>query len=101
MLIAWAMALMPGTGWMTGSLWGPIGIGFFNSTQGLEGLITFETWSNAILLPAELVTILFVIGLYIVMKPDEPLNICIDSFNDAYKELGPMRFPEIITLIIC
>ncbi len=100
MLVAWAMLVIPGTGWLTGALWGPIGKGFFDANPGLAGLITFSSWSKAILLPAELITILFIGGMYLVMRPEEPIKVPSAVFKKAYKELGPMSFREKATLVI-
>lgn len=45
LLTAWAMALIPGTGWLTGSLVGPILSGFYASVPGL-GPIEFSAWAK-------------------------------------------------------
>ncbi len=100
MLIAWAMAVIPGTGWLTGALWGPIGKGFFDATPALANVMTFESWGRAMLLPAELTALLFIIGLYLVMKPEHPLELKTDTFKAAYAGLGPMSFKEKATLVI-
>jgi anion transporter len=100
MLAAWAMAIIPGTGWLTGSLWGPMAIGFFGSTPGLENVITFGSWFRAILLPSELLAVLFVVGLYLSMRPKEELNISSDIFQAEYRALGPVKTQEKATLII-
>jgi anion transporter len=100
MLVAWAMAVIPGTGWLTGSLWGPIAKGFFASIPSLDGIITFESWGKAMLLPAECIAVFFVSGLFIVMKPEKPLDVPTDTFRVAYRELGPITFREKATLAI-
>jgi len=98
MLAAWAMAIIPGLGWVTGSLSGPLAIGFFASTPGLEGVITFNSWMKALLFPAELMALLFIIGLYRFMKPEEKITINPDAFKQEYKALGPMSFQEKATM---
>lgn len=100
LLVAWAMAMIPGTGWLNGALWGPIGKGFFDATPELANMITFESWSQAILLPSELIAVFFIIGLYLIMKPEEPLDIKVDTFRAAYADLGSMSFQEKATLSI-
>jgi anion transporter len=100
MLVAWSMALIPGTGWLTGSLWGPSSIGFFGATPGLENVITFDSWLKAMLLPAELLALLFVVGLYLFLKPKEKLEMKMDVFKEQYKALGPMSLREKATLVI-
>jgi anion transporter len=100
MLVAWAMAIIPGTGWLTGSLWGPMAIGFFGTTPGLENIISFNSWIKAILLPSELLALLFVVGLFLTMRPKENLDISSDVFVSEHKALGPVKTQERATLYI-
>jgi|WetSurMetagenome_2_1015567.scaffolds.fasta_scaffold56148_2 anion transporter len=100
LLVAWSMVLIPGTGWLTGSLWGPMGIGFFGSTPGLENAITFNSWIKALLLPALVLTVLFVLLLYKFMKPKENIKLEREFFRSEYQALQPMSFREKATLII-
>jgi len=44
LLTAFGMALIPGSGWMSGVLWGPIISGMINSVPETEGLVTFYNW---------------------------------------------------------
>lgn len=48
-MVAWAMAVFPGTGWLTGSLYGPIMVGFL--PDELKPLATFDTWFQIMALP--------------------------------------------------
>jgi anion transporter len=100
LLVAWSMVLIPGTGWLTGSLWGPMGIGFFGSTPGLEDLINFTSWLKAMLLPAILLSFLFILSLYRFMKPRQEIKIDREVFRSEYKGLGPMSFREKATLSV-
>lgn len=96
LLTAWAMALIPGTGWLTGSLAGPILSGFYAAVPEL-GAIEFNAWAKVSLLPITITSLLTVIGGYIVLKPSEPLNLSRDVFIEEYKKLGPMSKEEKIT----
>jgi di/tricarboxylate transporter len=100
LLLAWSMAILPGCGWVTGSLWGPMAIGYFNSTPGLEGSINFGSWIQGMLLPAELLTFIFIALLFVFMRPKEKLTVNGDVFKAEYKALGPMSFREKATLTI-
>ncbi len=100
MLVAWSMAVIPGSGWLTGALWGPSAIGFFDSTPGLEGIITFDSWFKAAFLPSEVLALLFVLGLFIFMRPQKRLNISSNIYQAEYRALGPMSFREKATLTI-
>ena len=74
MLTAFATALVPGSGLMSGLLAGPIIQGMFNATPGLEGMITFNSWFGVLFLPMMITTVLLVIGSLIVLKPKEKLS---------------------------
>jgi anion transporter len=86
LLTAFAMALLPGTGWLSGALWGPIIQGMFNAVPGLEGLLTFDSWFKIVFIPMEIVTLILVVGGYFVLKPDKQLSK--DAIN-ALKEQKP------------
>lgn len=100
LLTAWAMAIMPGSGWLTGSLWGPIIMGMFNSIPDLEGLITFQSWSQVSFLPFELITVLVIIGGIFILKPEKPIRITRQDFKAEYEKLGPLSKQEKYTAVI-
>ncbi|OLO27897.1 tricarboxylate transporter [Alkalihalophilus pseudofirmus] len=97
-LICWAMCLFPGTGWLTGSLSGPIILGFLPAE--LQHMVTFETYFQILALPWMIITLLFVFLVYLFMKPNVPLGISKDTFVNEYKALGPVSRQETITAII-
>ncbi len=97
-LIAFAMCLFPGTGWLTGSLSGPIMVGFLPAA--LKPLATFENWFQMLALPWFIVTIVYVVLVYILMKPKEAIGIPRDTFKQQYAGLGPISRDEIITALI-
>ena len=74
MLTAFAMALLPGSGWLTGVLWGPIVQGLYNAVPQMAGLITFDSWLSIMLLPQALVSLLLVVISYFVLRPEEKLS---------------------------
>lgn len=100
LLTAWSMALLPGTGWLTGSLWGPIVMGMYNSIPDLNGLITFNTWFKVSFLPLELVTLLLIIGGYFAFKPKKDINMTKAAFEEEYINLGKLSKDEKYTAII-
>ena len=79
LLTAFAMALLPGTGWLSGALWGPIIMGLFNAVPGMEGVLNFNSWLKVALIPMEIVTLILVVGGYFVLKPTEKLSA--DAIN--------------------
>jgi len=97
-IIAWAMCLLPGTGWLTGALTGPIMLGFM--PPELQSLVTFDTWLRILILPWMLITIIFIVLVYLVMKPKEAIGITKDNFKQQYAALGPITRDEIVAVII-
>jgi len=71
LLTAFAMALIPGSGWLTGVIWGPFIQGQM-ANVGIE--ITFGDWVSVLLLPVIIATILLVIGGFLLLKPEEKLS---------------------------
>ena len=100
LLSAWSMAIIPGSGWLTGSLWGPAAIGFFSGTPALQGVIEFDAWWKAMLVPSAVLSLLFILGLYRVMKPSGDLKIDREAFRAELKSLGVMSFKEKTTFTI-
>lgn len=96
LLTAWSMAVIPGTGWLTGSLAGPILNGFFSSVSGL-GPISFNDWIRVSFLPVTILTILTVLGGYLFLRPSEPLILSKEAFKLEYDKLGKMSKPEKFT----
>ncbi|HHU86290.1 MAG: SLC13 family permease [Pelotomaculaceae bacterium] len=97
-LIAFAMCLLPGTGWLTGSLSGPIMVGFLPAE--LKHLATFDSWFKILALPWFIVTVVYVALVVVLMKPKEAIGIPRDTFKEEYRALGPVSRQEIITGII-
>ena len=72
MLTAFAMALLPGSGWLTGVLWGPIIQGFYNNVSGMAGIINFDSWLSVLLLPMIIISLLVVVISYFILRPGTP-----------------------------
>jgi anion transporter len=97
-LVAWATAVLPGTGWLTGSLWGPFMMGFYPAE--MKPLVTFDAWFQYMAFPWFAVTIIFIVLLYLFLKPKEPLSIARSAFQEQYAALGKITGKEIITGLI-
>ena len=100
LLIAWAMAVIPGSGWLTGSLWGPITLGMYGKVEGLKGMCTPGPWMTAMMLPMVILTVLILSGLYIALKPGKLETQTRDAFIKEYESLGPWSREEKISTII-
>jgi len=71
LLSAFAMALIPGSGWLTGVIWGPFIQGQL-ANAGIE--ITFGDWLEVLLVPVIIATVLLVTGGLVFLKPEEKLS---------------------------
>ena len=74
LLTAFGMAILPGSGWMTGVLWGPIISGMINSVPETQGLVTFSNWFSTLFVPVTITTIVLIVGSLFVLKPKERLS---------------------------
>ena len=74
LLTAFSMALLPGSGWLSGVLWGPIISGMINAVPGTENLVTFNSWLSVMFVPAMVTTVIVVAGSLLFFKPEEALS---------------------------
>jgi anion transporter len=74
LLTAFGMAILPGSGWMSGVLWGPIISGMINAVTETQGLVTFGNWFSTLFLPITITTILLIAGSLLMLKPKEKLS---------------------------
>jgi len=99
LLTAFGMATIPGLGWMTGTLWGPVLSGMINSVPETQGLITFDVWFSTLFIPAMIVTIILIAGSLLLLKPKEKLSRdAIDAIKN--ETVQKMSRHEVITGII-
>ena len=98
LLTAFAMALVPGSGWLTGVIWGPFIQGQVERA-GMVGLVTFNSWLGVLLLPIAIVTVLLVVGGLVFLKPEEKLST--ETIEAVKKQsLGKMSRHELIAAAI-
>ncbi|MBA4417601.1 MAG: tricarboxylate transporter [Syntrophus sp. (in: bacteria)] len=100
-LTAWGTAILPGIGWQTGSLWGILMMGFYPTA--MKVLVTPGTWFAYMAVPWMLITILFLILVYIFFKPEEPLRLSRQAFKEQYGAMGRITRQEIMCggILIC
>jgi len=99
LLTAFGMAIIPGSGWMSGVLWGPIISGMINAVPGTQGLVTFGNWFSTLFVPVTITTVLLIAGSLLLLKPKEKLSSdAIDSIKNQPREKVSRN--EIITGII-
>jgi len=99
LLTAFGMAIIPGSGWMSGVLWGPIISGMINSVPATKDLVSFSNWFSTLFIPVTLTTILLIIGSMLALKPKEKLSgDAIDTIKAQSAQ--KMSRHEIITAVI-
>ncbi len=99
LLTAWAMAVIPGIGWSTGSLMGPILTGIFSTVDALPD-ISFSVWFQVMFLPAMLVSLLLVSAGALILRPRDSLRVEATVFETLYQQLPPLSRPEKISAIV-
>ena len=97
-IIAWGMSLLPGIGWLTGSLAGPLMMGFL--PPELKPMVTFDSWAQILALPWFIITVVFTLIVFIIMRPKQAIGISRDTFREQYAALGPVTRPEAISAIL-
>jgi di/tricarboxylate transporter len=97
LITAWMMATIPGMGWMSGSLNGPVLSGLYAAVPDLSAP-TFSLWLRASLLPVALTTAATSWAGYLLFRPAHPLPARQEVFASAYLELGPISWHEQVTL---
>jgi len=99
LLTAFGMALIPGSGWFTGVIWGPFIQGLMDAEPALYGMVTFNSWFGVLFFPTVITTCLLVVGSLIFLKPEERLS---KEAIDAIKKqpLEKMDRKEAATAVI-
>ena len=96
LLTSFAMALIPGSGWLTGVIWGPFIQGQM-ANAGIE--VTFGDWIGVLLVPVIIATVLLVAGGLLFLKPEEKLSK--EAIEAVKKQpMGKMGKNEIISAVI-
>lgn len=93
-ITAWASAVLPGTGWYTGSLYGPVLTGFLPIE--MQQIATEGEWFKVMGLPWVFITIAFFVIICFVLRPEKKLHITREQFAKLYLELGEITKSEII-----
>ena len=96
LLTAFAMALIPGAGWLTGVIWGP----FIQGQMANAGImVDFGDWLGVLLVPVLITTALLVVGGLLILKPEEKISK--EAIEAVKKQKnGKMKKDEIISAAI-
>lgn len=99
LLTAFIMALVPGEGWLTGSLTGPVIQGSYESVPALQGILTSSVYLKICFIPLEIATALTILLSLVFLKPDEKLSKeAADRIREM--ELDKISRDEIISAVI-
>ena len=101
-LTAFAMALVPGSGWLSGLLGGPVIQGMFNTVPELEGMVTFNSWFSVMFVPMMIVTIVIAAGGLVVLKPTQPIpkEVASDINNQPVSNMNRQEIIAAVILLI-
>ncbi|MCL2151256.1 MAG: SLC13 family permease [Coriobacteriia bacterium] len=86
LLTAFGMALVPGSGWLSGALWGPIISGMVNAVPETAGLVTFNSWFAVLFVPMLITSLLLIVGSLLFLRPQERLS---ETAIDAIRDQAP------------
>lgn len=92
-LVAYAAALIPGNGWLTGSLVGPSNMGLL--PEALRADLDWYTYSQGMIFPWLLVTVFVLLFLFIVFRPHHFARV-----ETAIGELRPVSKQEVSAAIV-
>lgn len=90
---AWAVSIFPGISWLNGSLYGPVFTSYLPSGPMAE-MATEQAWLQVMSVPWMLFTVLFLVVLYLVLKPEEKLTVTKGQISQMYDDLGSISRDE-------
>ena len=90
---AFAVSIFPGTSWKNGSLYGPVFSSYL--PQGpMFDMATEAEWIKVMAIPWMLMAVVFLVGLYFVLKPAQRLTVTKAEISRMYDDLGPVSSKE-------
>ena len=90
---AWVVSIFPGIAWQNGSLFGPVFTSYLPAGSMRE-MATEQMWLRAMGLPWILLSVAFLAVLYIVLKPEQELEVSKEQLRQMYDDLGPIQKKE-------
>jgi di/tricarboxylate transporter len=84
-LIAYTAVLIPGNGWMTGSLIGPVSVGLLPAQ--LQAELNWTVYSRGLIVPWSLISLLLFAYLFIIFQPKK---LAIPISNEAEETLASL-----------
>ncbi|MHB8916453.1 MAG: SLC13 family permease [Desulfocucumaceae bacterium] len=96
-MLAFIGAVIPGNGWLTGSLSGPINMGFL--PQEMRTGIDWASYTVSQIVPWFLITVILLLYIFIFFRPTG-FKSDQGQISKIYQALGPISRPELVTLIV-
>jgi di/tricarboxylate transporter len=95
-LVAYTAILVPGNGWLTGSLVGPVNLGLLPAS--LTADLTWLNYSRALFFPWALITVLLLIFLFVVFRPYQFTRLAASEYVET--DLPPVSREEISAAVV-
>jgi di/tricarboxylate transporter len=89
---AWAAAIFPGISWQNGSLFGPVFTSYLPEGS-MRDMASSQMWVHT-MAPWMLFSLLFMVVLYFVLKPEQKLSVTQVQLSKMYDDLGKMSKEE-------
>ncbi|MCL6479080.1 MAG: anion permease [Peptococcaceae bacterium] len=96
-MLAFIGAVIPGNGWLTGSLSGPINMGFL--PQEMRAGIDWASYTVSQIVPWLLITVILLIYIFLFFRPVS-FQGSQEQIRKKYLDLGPISRPELVTLTV-
>jgi len=88
----WVLSIFPSIAWLNGSLFGPVFTNFLPEGP-MRDMATPEAWFT-VMSPWLVFSLVFVIALYFVLKPEQKLDASKEKIQQMYDDLGPLSTKE-------
>jgi di/tricarboxylate transporter len=96
-LLAFVGAAIPGNGWLTGSLAGPISMGFL--PQEMKAGLDWASFSVSQIVPWTITTVILLTYIFIVFRPGS-FEDTSEHINKEYQSIKAFSTLELVTLIV-
>jgi len=98
LISSWSVSIFPGIAWLNGSLFGPVFTSFLPAGP-MRDMATEQMWLRVMGVPWLLFSIVFLVFLYLVLKPERLTAVTKTQLRRMYDDLGPVSKEEKCCLI--
>ena len=93
LISSWSVSIFPGIAWLNGSLFGPVFTSFLPAGP-MRDMATDRLWLRVMGVPWMLLSVAFLIALYLVLKPPRMAAVTKNQLKQMYDDLGPLSNEE-------